>query len=378
MKEPARNDSDGASAQGLPNLGASLKWDGRTLSMAPQAGGWRLRSRSKSFPVDFFFATPSLPEAKRLAREKLSTMPEAKERTRGTLEDVAKLYLGAPKRCAQDTAEGNVSRLRSVVRDAFGQTLEQVQSDRLSELWPAYVSAKQGRAQPDYSTRRRENHGIVSAMKQAASVFLPALQPYYRRQGVSLPADAVTILWPAVSALEKPPAQEDALITAWSALRKTDLDLWLVVGLARFAGLRQSEILAYRGKWMEQVGAASYVRLKDREGDGFYNKTGRNYSALILSFELVSYLSAMEPEQSLLSRPDAARWIQREPQDWLRPFTGDAKAPLHRLRGLYADHVKRDTEQAILARQAGIKAASEALGHTTIGTTVDYYLGADS
>ena len=75
---------------------------------------------------------------------------------------------------------------------------------------------------------------------------------------------------------------------------------------------------------------------------------------------------------------NTVKWIGRKPQAWLKPFTGDALSPLHRLRGLYADHVKRETEQAILARQAGIKAASEALGHTTIGTTVDHYLDADS
>ncbi len=361
-------------ALSAPSKGAVLKWGGRVLPMFPQAEGWRVRSRSKAFPVDFFFNTPSLPEAKRLAKEKLSAMPEPQEKARGTLEDASRLYLAAPKRCSQDTAEGNISRLRSVVRDAWGKALDQVQADRLSELWPAYVAAKQGRKQPDYSSRRRENHGIVSAMKQAASVFLPALWPYYRRQGLILPADAVTILWPATSTLVKPEAREDALLDAWQALRNQDLDLWLVIGLARFAGLRQSEILAYRGKWLEMRGTVPHVRIKDREEDGFFNKTGKNYSALILNPDLAEYLSAMQPEQALLCRPDAARWIQRAPQQWLKPFTGDAKAPLHRLRGLYADHVRRETEQAILARQAATKQASQNLGHTSTKTTEDHYL----
>jgi hypothetical protein len=47
---------------------------------------------------------------------------------------------------------------------------------------------------------------------------------------------------------------------------------------------------------------------------------------------------------------------------------------LHRLRGLYADQIKRETESAILARQAGIAAASAALGHTTTDTTERHYL----
>lgn len=356
-------------------LDAKIKWDGRWLPMFPQAGGWRLRSRSKSFPVDFFLSTPSLPEAKRLAREKLSALPPKQERTKGTLEDAAQLYLSAPKRCNMDTAQGNISRLRSVVRDAWGKTLDQVQVDQLAELWPAYVAAKQGGKQPDYATRRRENHGIVSAMKQAASVFLPALWPYYKRQGIFLPSDAVTIIWPAVSALERPEAQDEALIAAWTKLRKDDVDLWLVVGLARFAGLRQSEILAFRGKWLEWNGPVPYVRIQDREEDGFFNKTGAKYSALLLNPDLAQYLAAMEPDQALLSRPDAARWIQRDPQEWLKKgeFCPDAKAPLHRLRGLYADDVRERTEKALLAQEGAILEASRNLGHTNPKTTKKHY-----
>lgn len=47
-----------------------------------------------------------------------------------------------------------------------------------------------------------------------------------------------------------------------------------------------------------------------------------------------------------------ARWLGREPQKWLRPFVPGAGKPLHRLRGLYADQIKRETEQAMLARMA--------------------------
>ena len=95
---------------------------------------------------------------------------------------------------------------------------------------------------------------------------------------------------------------------------------------------------------------------------------------MILHPGLVEYLTAIKPDASVVARSDVDRWIQRAPQAWLKTYTGAAKAPLHRLRGLYADQIKRETEQAILARAAGIKAASEALGHTTVETTVDHYL----
>ena len=369
--------SGSPSAHKKPTVGASLKWDGREIPMLQHRDGWRLRSRSKSFPVDFFFATSSLPEAKRLARAKLAEMPEPQKRAKGTLEDAAQLYLAAPKRCSQDSSEGNVSRLRSVVRKAFNddaKTLSEVPVEYLSALWPAYVAARQGKPRPDYATRRAENYGINSAMKQAASIFIPSLRPYYRRHGLEIPQDATTIIWLALAQKIQHEADDAGMIEAWRALRNSDVDLWLTVGLARFAGLRQSEILACRGKWIVTKGAAAYVEMKDREEDDYFTKTGRTYRALILEPSLAEYLQACNPESPVLTKPDPSRWIQREPQDWLKQFTGDAKAPLHRLRGLYADHVKRDTEDAILAHQAAIRAASQALGHTSTATTETHYL----
>jgi hypothetical protein len=51
-----------------------------------------------------------------------------------------------------------------------------------------------------------------------------------------------------------------------------------------------------------------------------------------------------------------------------------ARKPLHRLRGLYADEVAKITVDAVTARLAAIKAAQEALGHTTSKTTEGHYL----
>lgn len=361
----------------LPTVGATLKWDGREIPMLQHRDGWRLRSRSKSFPVDYFFATASLPEAKRLARAKLAEMPEPTKRAKGTLEDAVQLYLAAPKRCSQDSSEGNVSRLRSVVRKAFNdsaKTLSEVPVEYLSALWPAYVAARQGKPQPDFSTRRAENYGINSAIKQAASIFIPSLRPYYRRHGLEIPQDATTIIWLPLPQKVQHEANDAGMIEAWRELRASDVDMWLTVGLARFAGLRQSEILACRGKWIVAKGAATYVEMRDREEDDYFTKTGRTYRALILEPELAEFLRACNPESPVLTKPDPSRWIQHEPQAWLKQFTGEAKAPLHRLRGLYADHVKRDTEEAILAHQAAIRAASQALGHTSTATTEAHYL----
>lgn len=380
MKAEKKTSKTDPSARKLPaagTAGTNLKWDGRTIPILMERGMWRLRSRSKSFPVDFNLGAVPIAEAKRLAKNYLEKLAPPEERSKGSLESVAKIYLTAPKRCRDDVAEANVSRLRAVVKTAWSKTLDDIPISEIPLLWPAYVAKRQGRERPDYNTRSRINTGINSAMKQAASVFIPSLRPYYRTQGLIIPPDATTIIWPAEANIAPAEADDVALLKAWSRLRTENIDLWLVVGLARFAGLRQSEILACRGKWIVSKGAASYVSLQDREADQFFTKTGKPYLALILNPDLAEYLKAIDKESRIITTPDAARWIARAPQAWLKTFTGKAKAPLHRLRGLYADHVKRETEHAILARQEAIREASKNLGHTSTSTTENHYLTPD-
>jgi hypothetical protein len=363
------------------SLPQSMKWEGRIIPLEMHGGGWRARCRTKAFSCNISTGTASLPEAKRIVKaaldERKEASPIAQQDTK-SLQFLADAYLAAPKRSSDSIAKRNVCRLKSVVRDGAGTDLAGFQIANLPALWPAYVAKRQGLDRPDYATRRGINRGINSAMRQAACLLTKALEPHYLREGIVLPPHAGRILLAAEAPKVPAEADDPALIEAWHGLRETDLPMWLTVGLARFAGLRQSEILAFRGKWIVRKGDATYVRLQDRPEDGFQTKTGIPYSALVMEPELAEYLREMDAEAVAVALVNTVKWIGRKPQAWLKPFTGAALSPLHRLRGLYADHVKRDTEQAILARQAGIKAASEALGHTTIGTTVDHYLGPDS
>ncbi|MES2709823.1 MAG: hypothetical protein V4726_24715 [Verrucomicrobiota bacterium] len=358
-------------------MGATIKWEGRELPMLLHQGTWRVRSRSKVFPVDIPTGTASLTEAKKIAREKLAHLPVKEKRSSGTLADVAALYMEAPKRCSQDSAKGNLSILGSVVKHAWGTDLVGASVVKLNELWPAYVAARQGLPRPDYSTRRDVNHAITSAIRQAASVFIGSLRPFYKSRGIVIPDDATNIIWPALGHRTPPEAKSDDLLTAWEALRESDFPMWVTVGLARFAGLRQSEILACRGKWVRTDGAITYIDLRDREEDGYFHKTGRWYSARVLSRPLAEYLLAVPDDSPVLVHPTVDHWIKYEPQKWLKKFTGKADKPLHRLRGLYADHVKQETEEAILARAAAIKEASRNLGHTGTAVTEGHYLTPD-
>jgi hypothetical protein len=63
--------------------------------------------------------------------------------------------------------------------------------------------------------------------------------------------------------------------------------------------------------------------------------------------------------------PDATdKWFAVYVCPTLRPFTSTANKPLHRLRGLYADQLTRETEESILAKRAGLAATQKVLGHT--------------
>ncbi len=369
---PARNQP----TAGTKSAPAAIRWEGRSIPLIRERSGWRLRSRSKDFQVDINLGTDSLVEAKKIAKEKLLCLPQQGERAKGTLQQAADLYLAAPKRVSADVARRNVTRLKTVVKATWGKSLDQVRIAELNSLWPAYVATRQELPRPDYATRRPVNRGINSAMNQAAAVFLRVLRPSYRAAGLVVPDDATSIIYAAEAALERSEVDDARLIEEWRKLRDSETDLWLAVGLARFAGLRQAEIAACRGKWIEVKGAATYVHLKDRFPD-YLHKTGRAYLALILDPGLAEYVAAMDKEAPIVKKGSSTKWMTREPQAWLKQFTGEGDAPLHRMRGLYADQIKRETEDAILARQAGIKEASKNLGHTTTKTTTDHYLKGD-
>ena len=352
-------------------------WEGIEVPLVLNDGLWRARKRSRELTVNIATGTPDLPQAKRIVKAELERLKQERPKAPdGTLEDLVKAYLATPKRASEDVATANVQRLRSVVRTAWGRELKKVPLEDLPKLWPAYVAKRQRRAVPDYNTRNAGNSGINSAMRMARSLLIDQLVPAYEAAGLVLPANAANVIWCAELYTTKPVASDTGMIEAWREL-PAGSPLWWTIGLARFAGLRRSEILAMRGKWAVPRGLGVVVELRDRPEDKYWTKTGRPYSALVMDPGLADALRAVQPEGMIIAEPDAERWIEREPQAWLAPFVNGARLPLHRLRGLYADQVKRETEEAILARQKGLKAASEALGHTSTATTERHYTTPD-
>ena len=118
-----------------------------------------------------------------------------------------------------------------------------------------------------------------------------------------------------------------------------------------------------------------YIDLRDRPEEGWLSKTGEQYRALVINETFAGELLALPdgPIVRIEGRTSRAHWFRFYPQEWLEPFVKDRKR-LHRLRGLYADDVAALTRDAVAAHLAGVKAASEALGHTNTQTTERSYL----
>jgi hypothetical protein len=379
MKKANGNLEGAASARKLPaNARKFLLFAGRKYPMVLERGVWRVRSRAKSHPASFSTGSPDFSAAKIIAADMLGKEATEKKRTKETLEDLATVYLDLPKRCSDKVAELNVGRLRAVVRKAWGKELAAVKIHQAGpKLWRDYMAKRQAleSGKLDLATRRPENAAINAAVRMACSLFIERLRPAYAERGIHVAADATVVQW--LPEMHAPPAAADGagLLEAWAKLKESNRPLWLAIGLARFAGLRRSEIEHCQGCWIIEEDGTVFVELRDRPGL-YLTKTGRIYRAAVIHAGLAEALRTVAPGDFVVEPGaiDRHKWFESAPAEWSRSFTGDARKPLHRLRGLYADDIRKISEDAMTARLAAIRAASKALGHTSTATTVDHYL----
>lgn len=363
-------------------------FEGRKYPLLFEAGSWRLRSRSKKRAVDYRTGLTGLLAAQKAAREWLAREAENPKRIGrggGTLEALAALYLATPKRTKENVARDNVSRLRTICRVVLEKELAAVTCREAGpELWQRYQRATIEAVGHsfDLATRRRENIAINAAVRAARCLFLPALLRVYRAAGLDTQRDAGECAMLPEPYLPPSTVDDADLVRQWAPLREADASLWLVIGLARFAGLRREEIAHLRAGWLEQKDGVVSVSLRDRPEEQWWTKTGKPYRAQVinadLSAHLLAFIASGPADRLLIGEPpgggDRGKWFERTPQRWLHAHGVTALKPLHRLRGLYADNLAKLTQDAVTARLAGVKAAQEGLGHTTSATTEAHYL----
>lgn len=348
-----------------------------------RSGNWTVRKRSKHANINVGLGVSLLSEAKEKAKHIIETQSEKQHRRRSggsTLRELADDYLKMPRDCREYVARQNITYLAAIVRTVLDKTLEQARASEVSSrLWAEYQRIKQG-GKHDYALPKRENAGINSAIRSAMSIFAAPLEREYEARGYRLD-------WKELRRVKRLPQlkapilrEPDTLLADIRALRADETRiLWLAIGLARFAGLRQHEIQHARREWLQRDSQGNVsILLMHRPDEGFYSKTGEPYTAVVLDAALAADLWAIPAGQLLVPDPPEIareRFFARTCNAWVRARIGDnSHGAMHRLRGFYADQIKSLHEDAMRAQLAGIRAAQQALGHTSEKTTVEHYL----
>jgi integrase len=362
---------------------------GRTFQLHrdPKSGNWRVRKRTKEINLDKTTGTSDLAEARKWARTIAEEhLGNAFRLAQGahTLEEVAQAYLSFPKAVRPYVAEANVQQLRSIVRKVYDKELNDLTARSVTyRIWEDYAAFRHG-GKMDLSTPRRENVGITSAIRAAASLFAKALDCRYEAAGIRLDfANLRRIPSLPVLKVRKCPVSEDTLAAmkaAWKNLKEADILLYRTIGLALFAGLRSSEIQAARRSWVVTDGTNVRVIVKDRPEEGFFSKGGTKEDAwlagIVLDDEFAEHLLDLDGKLVDIGDASADWFFGHKANAWVRQFIPkelDGKG-LHRLRGLYADAVKARFESQLLASRAGVDAARIALGHGSSAVTLQHYL----
>lgn len=163
----------------------------------------------------------------------------------------------------------------------------------------------------------------------------------------------------------------EAMDAAAAGLRESNPELWLVNAMLRRLGLRDGELLAARGDWLERrlVGGVERLVLVIQTRPDFKLPKGGRPRTLVLDEELAGLLAGREgylilPDGSPTARLDL---IYRTHSKWMRQFVPaevDGKTN-HQLR-MYAGSL-------VLRKTGSMTATAAFLGHKSVTTTERYY-----
>jgi integrase len=360
-----------------------------SLTKDERTGYWRVRRRVKhDVNIDRSTHIRDLAEARKWCKDHLGNrLGETRRLLSGdhTLEEVVVAYLSFPKNVREYVAEANVARLRTIVREVYHKELSEVQARHINyTLWERYALIRQGGDRLDFSTPKRINITIMSAIRCAGSVFTRSLQHRYQELGMRLDFDSLHRypVLPEAKIHRKaiPQEAQTKLMVAWRALKQTDSKLYTAIGLALWAGLRAGEIAAAKRHWLEQEGVQLRVVLRDREEENFRTKGKVNatwMSGLVIDMEFAAHLLSL-PEGHLvpLQGRNKDYYFDSYCNTWVRQFITKemSQKGMHALRALYAQAVKERFGMQIMAHAASLEAARSALGHQSLATTINHYL----
>ncbi|MEM6911040.1 MAG: hypothetical protein AAF555_05600 [Verrucomicrobiota bacterium] len=313
---------------------------------------------------------------------KWAALDATKCRQDATMADLYRIYLNSDlRRSKQSTAEDVVRTVRASLQ-ALGMDPQRTAATAIgAEYYKRLVRHYSPTGAIDLATRHPAHGGINTRLRKHAQLFARAVLTEYAEAGIVLHVEHMHPPFYLPEQRGKQMADEHTLARFHADLETLATErpeLYKTIALARYAGLRRSEIDAARTDWLQRTSTGhTIIAISDRPAENYYHKTGHRYGPRILSDALVARLPT-QPGQHLVT-PDTpyARktWTEREPQRWLRQYFPPSltKMPLHYCRFLHAEDVREQERQWILANESADKAAQHALGHTTSRTTRDHY-----
>lgn len=256
----------------------------------------------------------------------------------------------------------NINALYKII--ASEKTHEECQALFLEEVNESSVRVHIAAA----TKAKRPGNSTNSEIRQARAVFSKkAVKNIYTPKKISLPA-SLTGFMNADMASEQAvstgyvPLDRSILVQldkAMIKLKKTDLDTWKVVTLMRRCALRNSEILAAKGKWIIETEDGPALAILNRPEDDFTTKNGRECEILI-DKKLASTLRC-EAEEFLIGqgkhKTDRYDIIYRTASAFVRKYTQGRKKSLYELRKEAGSRVA--TEEGLFAAQALLRHSSQ-------------------
>jgi hypothetical protein len=263
------------------------------------------------------------------------------------LEDVVIAYRAIPKEDDMEAEELQVKWLRTIVSQTYDKKLSEIPLTAVPRLWLDFMTHRH-RGTLDVNKPTPANVRINEAVRFACAIFAEKLRPHYWHRGISIPEDAVQVLWLPVMDTEQADLEDAVLRAGWSCLKGHNLPLWRALGLARFAGLRPHEIMACRGTWIVKHAEGWRIEILDRPEEAFWTAAGRKSRRQITDDELLQDLLTVPVDEYVISTTDTSRdrWFENEAHVWLQRFSTSPK-PLQRLRAAYEEDARHDSAKSM-------------------------------
>lgn len=325
--------------------------------------------------------TSSKAEAKRRAQILLENAHDEKwahprSKKCCTLGDILAAYREASIKPSDDTRSNNIYRLLSIVapktpEKEAAKLSADVCTDAAIFEYRNRCSNPPPAAKGQPQVAPRPNGSINSDVRKARSIFSKDAMAYYRAKGLSLPDTIPAFL--GVRHLEAPNAGYQPIGEATAAkidegiakLKTEDIELWKVLSIMRRMGLRNGEVLAMKGHWLEQTPQGPAIAIRNRAD---WQPKNRVEATILIDEELAEELAKSGKDEYVIAprKTPTQRYnlLYRTASKWIRRHIPGRTKSLYELR---------KEAGSVVATTQGLFAAQTLLRHKSQSTTETFY-----